>query len=53
MLATVHTTSSSEYVWVRKDNPELYMGQTLYLSPKDSINNYTQVIPVEDVEEVI
>jgi hypothetical protein len=32
-------------VWVRKDNSDWELGDTLYLSPKDDINNYEQVTP--------
>ena len=39
------------FVWVRKDKPDWYLGGTLYLSPKDNIEDYEQLIPVAEEED--
>ena len=51
MKAIIHIANPG-LVWIRKDNIDWELGDTLYLSPKDSINNYKQVEPKpEEIEE--
>jgi hypothetical protein len=47
---TIHTTSNG-LTWVRKDNLEMELGETIYLAPKDDISLYEQVEPYVEEEE--
>ena len=51
-MDAIKYVADSGLVWVRNDNLEWELGNILYLSPKDTIDNYQQVEPKpEEVDE--